>query len=95
MYTEDFRDWSMFVAMIILLIFTYSRLGGVVSAHQQLRLFTNPAVQQKIERSVAGGFRGWARDARGRVSDVVGTRFHHVAGVGIGVLAQPSLWCAL
>lgn len=92
MYTDAFQGLVMFVSMVMLLIFTYSRLGGISSAHKQLTdLFLNPAVQSSIANSIKGGFQGWtAMPGAGTpmwwalVSSIV-------AGVGIGVLAQPQL----
>jgi SSS family solute:Na+ symporter len=92
MYTDAFQGLVMFVSMVILLIFTYSRLGGFFAAHTQLTdLFSNPAVQDSIANAIKGGFRGWTSMPEmgspmwwGLVSSII-------AGVGIGVLAQPQL----
>lgn len=92
MYTDAFQGLIMFASIIFLVIFTYSKLGGVISAHRQLSdLFTKPEVQQSIAKSIAGGFNGWTSMPAmgspmwwGLVSTIV-------AGVGIGVLAQPQL----
>jgi SSS family solute:Na+ symporter len=92
MYTDAFQGIIMFIGMTILLIYTYSRLGGVVPAHNQLTdLFNNPDVQNQVAKSVSGGFQGWTSMPKlgspiwwNLVSTVV-------MGVGIGVLAQPPL----
>lgn len=92
MYTDAFQGVIMFIGMTVLLIYTYSKLGGVVPAHNQLTdLIKNPDVQNQVAKSVAGGFQGWTSMPKfgspiwwNLVSTVV-------MGVGIGVLAQPPL----
>jgi len=92
MYTDAFQGLLMFVGMTFLLIFAYSKLGGVVSAHQQLTdLMGNAAVKEQAVNLTAGGFLGWTSMPKfgtpiwwNLVSTVV-------MGVGIGVLAQPQL----
>ena len=92
MYTDAFQATIMFVAMIILLIFTYSKLGGVVNAHQQLsNLFSNPAIQEKVAKSIAGGFNGWTSMPVSGSPMWWGLVSTIIAGVGIGVLSQPQL----
>jgi SSS family solute:Na+ symporter len=92
MYTDAFQGLLMFVGMTFLLIFAYTKLGGITSAHQQLtELFSNPAVKEQTVALVKGGFNGWTAMPHfgtpiwwNLVSTVV-------MGVGIGVLAQPQL----
>lgn len=92
MYTDAFQGLIMFVGMAFLLIFAYSKLGGIGAAHQQLTdLMNNDAVKEQTAKLTAGGFVGWtSMPAFGSpiwwnlVSTVV-------MGVGIGVLAQPQL----
>lgn len=92
MYTDAFQGFLMFVGMIFLLIFAYTKLGGITTAHQQLtELFNNPAVKEQTAALAKGGFNGWTAMPRfgtpiwwNLVSTVV-------MGVGIGVLAQPQL----
>ena len=92
MYTDAFQGIIMFFGMIFLLIFTYSKLGGITEAHTQLgALFENPEVQLQTEKLVKGGFQGWTS------MPVWGSPIWWslvttiVMGVGIGVLAQPQL----
>jgi solute:Na+ symporter, SSS family len=161
MYTDALQGGLMFTGMVILLVFTYVKLGGVVEAHQRLDRLpqeVEAAFQERIPDIVAamppgtdpadpgawflqgagklkaagalpetdkeaamaadpdlpavaglmkqypalgaknvvagiskGGFQGWTR------MPVAGTPFFYVmvtsiiAGVGIGVLAQPQL----
>lgn len=92
MYTDAFQGIIMFFAMTFLLIFAYSKLGGITSAHSQLNmLFDKPEVQEQTAKLIKGGFQGWtSMPALGSpiwwslVSTIV-------MGVGIGVLAQPQL----
>ena len=92
MYTDAFQGIVMFFGMIFLLIFTYSKLGGITEAHTQLgALFENPEVQLQTEKLVKGGFQGWTS------MPVWGSPIWWslittiIMGVGIGVLAQPQL----
>ncbi len=87
MYTDAFQGILMFVGMAILLILTYTKLGGVTEAHQAL---TNMA-HLVPETLVKGGHLGWT------AMPDIGTPIWWtvvstlVLGVGIGVLAQPQL----
>ncbi|HAZ02579.1 MAG: sodium:solute symporter [Bacteroidetes bacterium GWF2_42_66] len=92
MYTDAFQGVIMFVGMVFLLVFAYSKLGGVTEAHSQLgALFEKPEVQLQTEKLVKGGFNGWIS------MPVWGSPIWWslvttiVMGVGIGVLAQPQL----
>ncbi len=87
MYTDAFQGALMFIGMTILLIFTYSKLGGIRSAHESLSALAPEAV------AVWGqaGHRGWTEMPKpGSVFSwqLISTL---VLGVGIGVLAQPQL----
>lgn len=92
MYTDAFQGLLMFIGMTFLLIFAYSKLGGVSSAHAQLTdLMVNSAAVDQTSKLAAGGFQGWTSMPKfgtpiwwNLVSTVV-------MGVGIGVLAQPQL----
>ncbi len=87
MYTDAFQGILMFVGMAILLILTYTKLGGITEAHQAL---TNMAYLVP-EALAKGGQVGWtAMPSSGSPIwwTVVSTL---VLGVGIGVLAQPQL----
>ena len=87
MYTDAFQGCIMFVMMLLLLVYTYSALGGVVEAHQSLTDMASlmPAKLQK------GGMLGWTQGAKfaSPLWLVIYTTI--VYGVGIGVLAQPQL----
>lgn len=92
MYTDAFQGLLMFVGMSFLIVFAYSKLGGVTAAHQQLSaLYGSPAVKEQTVALAKGGFTGWTSMPKlgtpiwwNLVSTVV-------MGVGIGVLAQPQL----
>lgn len=92
MYTDAFQGIIMFVGMSFLLIFTYVKLGGVVTAHSDLtRLFNDPAVKEQTSKLAAGGFQGWTSMPKAGSPiwwNLVSTI---IMGVGIGVLAQPQL----
>ena len=87
MYTDAFQGTIMAVMMLILLIVTYSQLGGITEGHQALTDMANmmPAKFQK------GGMLGWTQGAvpGSPLWLVIYTTI--VYGVGIGVLAQPQL----
>ncbi|MBL7215539.1 MAG: sodium:solute symporter family protein [Phycisphaerae bacterium] len=100
MYSDALQGSIMFIGMIILLVWTYSKLGGVMAAHEGLsEMATIPSLFGKI------GFQGWtampafgagvAETAKGPNPNgydlwwiVISTI---TLGVGIGVLAQPQL----
>jgi len=87
MYTDALQGSIMFIGMVLFLILTYSKLGGVVNAHQALS-----AIADKVPPALtAQGHLGWTRMPTlgsplwwSLVSTIV-------MGVGIGVLAQPQL----
>lgn len=92
MYTDTFQGIVMILAMIYLLWFTYSSLGGVSEAHRYLTDMSDlvPASLQAI------GHRGWTAMPEfgwgAKSYDLwwlIVTAI--ILGVGIGVLAQPQL----
>ena len=87
MYTDALQGTLMFVGMIFLFIFMYSKLGGVVTAHKALS-----AMESMVPDNLqAIGHQGWTRSpASGSVLWWV-IYSSIVMGVGIGVLAQPQL----
>ncbi len=100
MYTDALQGSIMFLGMLILLVATYVKLGGVVAGHEAL-------VEAGKGASLFGkiGFRGWAampafgwgaaetpkgpNPAAYNLWWIVVSTI--VLGVGIGVLAQPQL----
>lgn len=87
MYTDALQGAIMFVGMIILLVFAYLNVGGVVAGHESLTAMAN----QVPEKLVKLGHQGWTS------MPVMGSSIWWslvstiVMGVGIGVLAQPQL----
>ncbi|MBK1708258.1 sodium:solute symporter family protein [Marichromatium gracile] len=92
MYTDTLQGLVMMGAMLFLLVFTYSSLGGIGEAHQALTDMADlvPAPLQEI------GHRGWT------AMPEFGWGSHQydlwwivvsgiILGVSIGVLAQPQL----
>ena len=87
LYTDAFQGGIMVIGMIILLWFTYSALGGVVPAHEQLTALADKVPPPWIEQ----GHRGWT-SMPASYSPIWWTLISTVVlGVGIGVLAQPQL----
>lgn len=87
MYADAFMAIMMIIGMGLLLLKTYSVVGGVVAGHQALTNMSH-LVPENLAR---GGHLGWtAMPALGSPVwwTVVSTI---VMGVGIGVLAQPQL----
>lgn len=92
MYTDAFQGFVMFVGMTFLIIFTYSKLGGITGAHRQLtEMYNNPAVKEQTAALMKGGFIGWTSMPRFGSPIWWNLVTTIVMGVGIGVLAQPQL----
>ncbi|PLX95717.1 MAG: sodium:solute symporter [Desulfuromonas sp.] len=87
MYTDAFQGSMMFIGMVSLLVATYSKLGGFITAHQRLTDMQDLA----IKIFGAKGHTGWTNFPQfgSEYWLVVVTTI--VLGVGIGVLAQPQL----
>ncbi|MEA4894141.1 MAG: sodium:solute symporter family protein [Oscillospiraceae bacterium] len=92
MYADAFQGAIMFAGMAYLIIYTYSMLGGVTNAHVALsELISKPGIAEQVEKLVQGGFTGWTSMPKTGSPlwwNIISTL---VAGVGIGVLAQPQL----
>lgn len=87
MYTDALQGTLMFLGMIALLIIVYSKLGGVVPAHEAL---TN--LKNLVPAKLAGaGHLGWTASPAGGSPFWWVVYSSIVLGVGIGVLAQPQL----
>ncbi len=87
MYTDAFQGCIMAAMMLFLIVFTYSKLGGIITAHQTLTDMAH-LVPAKLK---AGGLLGWTQGAKvgSPLWLVIYTTI--IYGVGIGVLAQPQL----
>jgi len=87
MYADAFQGTIMLLGMLFLLLFTYSRLGGVIEAHRALTDIA-PLAQETFAGT---GHQGWT------AFPSFGSEYWWVMvstiiiGVGIGVLAQPQL----
>ncbi|NJB68705.1 SSS family solute:Na+ symporter [Desulfobaculum xiamenense] len=87
MYTDAFQGTIMIVMMVILVVVTYSKLGGVIPAHQSLTAMAD-LMPEKLR---AGGMLGWTQGIRFGTPIWLTVYTTIVYGVGIGVLAQPQL----
>ena len=87
MYTDAFQASIMLVMMIILLVFTYGKLGGITEAHRTLTAMAE-YVPQYFQK---GGHLGWTTGARPGSPLWMTIYTTIIYGVGIGVLAQPQL----
>ena len=91
MYSDAFQGVLMLVGMIALIIIVYTQLGGITQAHQSLTdLINNPAVAEQTTK-FAPGFTGWTSMPEWFSINWMTVVTSIVAGVGIGVLAQPQL----
>lgn len=92
MYTDTFQGAVMVIAMLYLLWFTYSTLGGVTEAHQYLTgladMVPAPLEQMGHQGWTAMPAFGWGAPGYDLWWTVVTAI---ILGVGIGVLAQPQL----
>ncbi len=87
MYTDAFQATVMFIVMVIFVIVTYYKVGGIIDGHRALSEMRNliPPKLQKL------GLWSWTAFPKG------GSPFWYllvttvILGVGIGVLAQPQL----
>ncbi|MGD2173806.1 MAG: sodium:solute symporter family protein [Candidatus Brocadiaceae bacterium] len=92
MYTDALQGSIMFLGMVILLVFTYVKLGGVTDAHRELT-----SLSDLVPGNLAAiGHRGWTRIPPFGWGELKYDLWWIVVstitmGVGIGVLAQPQL----
>ncbi|MCD6365508.1 MAG: sodium:solute symporter family protein [Planctomycetes bacterium] len=92
MYADALQGTIMFVGMLVLILWTYAKVGGVIDGHQALTDL-NDLVPAKL---AAIGHQGWASTPKFGWGDVGYNLWWIVIstiamGVGIGVLAQPQL----
>ncbi len=92
MYTDALQGCIMFVGMIILLVYSYYKVGGVVEGHQTLTNLTD-LVPGKLREMGHRGFTAMPEFGFGdKKYDLWWTVISTITlGVGIGVLAQPQL----
>ncbi|AMK13850.1 transporter solute:sodium symporter family [methanogenic archaeon mixed culture ISO4-G1] len=92
MYNDAFQAFIMFAGMVVILLVTWSVLGGVTAANEGLvDLWNHPVWETISEIGVADGFNGWTSVSEfgSREWMTVVTTF--IMGVGIGALTQPQL----
>jgi SSS family solute:Na+ symporter len=92
MYTDAMQGVVMFVGMAILLVYTYAKVGGVVTGHQALSELADLAPASLT----AIGHQGWTAMPKFGFGKTEYNLWWIVVstitmGVGIGVLAQPQL----
>jgi len=92
MYTDALQGSIMFLGMIILILYTYVKVGGVVDGHRTLTDLAS-LVPGKLK---AIGHAGWTAFPSFGFGDIKYNLWWIVVstitlGVGIGVLAQPQL----
>ena len=87
MYTDAFQGTIMAAMMLILMVTTYSLLGGITEAHQALTDMVNMIPPKLIK----GGMVSWTEGPN--FKSPIGLTIYTtiIYGVGIGVLAQPQL----
>ena len=91
MYSDAFQGSLMIIGMVVLIVIVYTKLGGVTQAHQALTdLINNPAAAEQTAK-FAPGFTGWTSMPQWFSINWMTVVTSIVAGVGIGVLAQPQL----
>lgn len=86
-YTDAFQGTLMFIMMTVLIILTYSKLGGVTAAHTKLNAMNSMVPAAFIKQGMTG-FASMPTFLTQNWWFVMSTL---VLGVGIGVLAQPQL----
>jgi SSS family solute:Na+ symporter len=92
MYADAVQGTIMFAGMAFLIIYTYRLLGGVTNAHEALSaLPQQTGGAEQTASLVKGGFAGWTSMPTAGTPVWWNLITTLVAGVGIGVLAQPQL----
>ncbi|MFA6710064.1 MAG: sodium:solute symporter family protein [Candidatus Methanomethylophilaceae archaeon] len=94
MYNDALQATIMFVGMIIISVFTFYELGGVVDANTALGMLWDAKIasgDEVMQALAANGMTGWASfpEFGSNVWMTVVTTL--LLGVGIGALAQPQL----
>ena len=90
MYNDALQAGIMFVGMVVILIVTYSVLGGVGDSHAALAGMWD----QKIgatDLGVLPGFNGWTSMSEFGTKEWMTVVTTFLLGVGIGALTQPQL----
>ena len=87
MYTDAFQGSIMTLMMLVMLVATYSILGGVVEAHETLSQMAH-LMPEDLQK---GGMQGWTQGAALGSPLWLTIYTTIIYGVGVGVLAQPQL----
>jgi solute:Na+ symporter, SSS family len=87
MLADAAQGTIMLAGILLVIFFTYYKLGGIVAAHQQLSDMA-PLVPDNL---VAAGHRGWTSMPEFGSANWWTLVSTIVLGVGVGVLAQPQL----
>ncbi|NLI62847.1 MAG: sodium:solute symporter family protein [Methanosarcinaceae archaeon] len=87
MYTDAFQAVIMFAGMALLLVFTYSKMGGVIEAHTTLTNFAYYVPQDLVD----AGHLGWTAMPAFNSEIWWMIVSSLILGVGIGIIAQPQL----
>ncbi len=91
MYNDALQAFIMFVGMLIILLVTWSCLGGVTAANESLTTLWDSSVFSLSELGVAEGFNGWTSMASFGTREWMTVVTTFIMGVGIGALTQPQL----
>lgn len=93
MYNDAFQAAIMFIGMIVILIATYSYLGGVTDGNGALAgLWDTPIKDTPLgELGVQEGFNGWTSFSDFGSTEWLTVVTTFLLGVGIGALTQPQL----
>lgn len=90
MYSDAFQGTLMLIGMVALIIMVYTKMGGITNAHQALTDLTQNS-QAMAQVKAPPGFTGWTSMPQMFSVNWMVVVTSIVAGVGIGVLAQPQL----
>jgi SSS family solute:Na+ symporter len=87
LYTSAFQGTLMLLAMFLLMVLTYVKLGGISAAHHALTAMADQVPGSLVEQ----GHTGWTAMPLAGSQLWIYVITTLVGGVGIGVLAQPQL----
>ncbi len=92
MYNDAFQAFIMFIGMLIILLVTWSYLGGITAGNEALTsLWDNPIWDSMSQLGVAEGFNGWTSMSDFGTKEWMTVVTTFIMGVGIGALTQPQL----
>jgi solute:Na+ symporter, SSS family len=91
MYNDALQAGIMFVGMAIILVATYSVLGGVTEANSSLSGMWDSGIWSITSAKVLPGFNGWTSFSDFGSAEWLTVVTTFIMGVGIGALTQPQL----